>query len=76
MRQLFGVADIRNPVVVFMLQAVLCGLEIFLAYTADRAFPILRDILESSAGCDSAVRITDFGIIFITTKSAYIFLHS
>ena len=43
----------------------LSGLEILLAYTANRAYPILRDILESCAGCDSAIGITDFGVIFI-----------
>jgi hypothetical protein len=54
----------------------LCGLEIFLAYTADRALPILRDILESCAGCNSAIGITDFGVIFVAAKFANILLHS
>ena len=69
-----GVAASRNPVVFFRFR--LSGLEVLLAYTANGANPILRDILESCAGCDSAVRISDFGIVFVAAKYAYIFLHS
>ena len=56
--------------------AILCRLEILLAYSANRAYPILRDVLESCAGCDSAIGITDFGVIFVAAKSAYILLHN
>lgn len=59
-----------------MIITLLCGLEILLAYTANRAYPILRDVLESCTGCDSAIGITDFGVIFVAAKSAYILLHN
>ena len=69
-----GVAASRNPVVFFCFS--LSGLEVLLAYTANGADPILRDILESCAGCDSAIGITDFGVIFVAANSANILLHS
>ena len=69
-----GVAASRNPVVFFCLR--LSGLEVLLAYTANGANPILRDILESCAGCDSAIGIADFGVIFVAANSANILLHN
>ncbi len=35
------------------------------AETADRAYPVVRDVFERGAGGDTAVRIADFGIIDI-----------
>ena len=37
-----------------------------LSETADRAYPVVRDVFERGAGGDTAVRIADFRIIDIT----------
>ena len=64
------------------LQALLSGalclidlLEHVLADAADRAAPVIRQILEGRSGGDAAVGITDFGIIYITTGATLIFAH-
>ena len=57
-------------------QIKLCGLEILLAYAANGALPILRDILECCSGCNSAVGIAYFGVILVTAKCANILLHN
>jgi hypothetical protein len=43
--------------------------------TADRAYPVIRQIFERRAGLYTAVRIADFGIVDITAWNTYPFLH-
>ena len=50
--------------------------EIVLAYSAERANPIIRDILECCTWSDAALWISYFWIINPTTNVAYIFLHN
>ena len=52
------------------------GLEHALIYTANRAAPVIRQILKSCAGSDTMLRITLLRIISITTGIAKIFFHS
>ena len=50
--------------------------KFILAYSADRANPILRNIFKCCARLDSTVRIADFRVIYISTWLAYILLHN
>src|SRR5574344_3109261 len=63
------------------LQKVFFGLflyraEIFLAYSAKRANPIIWDVFECCTWSDAALWITYFWIINPTTHVANIFLHN
>lgn len=49
--------------------------EVIFADAAEGANPIRRDVFPGSAGSDSAVRITDFGIIDVTASCAFILVH-
>ena len=46
-----------------------------LAYSADGANPVLREILKRCARCDAVVWIADLRVIHIATGLTYIFLH-
>lgn len=50
-------------------------LEHILSYSAQRANPVIRNILEGSTRRDTAVRIADGRIIDIATGSANILVH-
>jgi hypothetical protein len=50
--------------------------EIFLAYSAKRANPIIWDVFECCTWSDAALWITYFWIINPTTHVANIFLHN
>ncbi len=50
--------------------------EIVLAYSAERANPIIRDILESCTWSDATLWISYFWIINPATNITYIFLHN
>ena len=50
-------------------------LKIILADTAERADPILRQILKCRSLIDSVIRITHFGIINISAYRANVFIH-
>ena len=54
---------------------VLGLLEHIFGRAAKRANPIVRDVLESGAWGDAAVRITDFWIIDVAAKRADILIH-
>ena len=51
-------------------------LEIFLAYSAQRAHPICRKVFESCSRFDPAVRITYCRIIFISADNANVLFHN
>ena len=50
-------------------------LEIVLAYSAEWASPILRNILESGSRSDSVIRISDCRIILVSADFANILFH-
>ena len=49
--------------------------ELVFADSAERADPILREILKSCSGGDSVVRIADCGIILVPANIACVLLH-
>ena len=49
--------------------------KLILAYAADRACPVIREILECCAGSDTVIRIANRGIIDISARAAYILVH-
>ena len=51
------------------------GLEHIFGYAAQRAAPVRRKILKSSAGLDAVLRIAFFGVIGVTAGIAKIFFH-
>ena len=50
--------------------------EVFLPYSAERAHPVLGNILEGCSRGDSIVRIAGGGIIFIPAHIANVLFHS
>ncbi len=54
----------------------LFSLEVVLAYSAQRAYPIFRDIFPCCARLYSVIRITNFRVINVTANSAYILVHN
>lgn len=71
---LFSECIARKPGISFNL--FLNRAEIVLAYSAKRANPIIRDILECCTWSDAAFWISYFWIINPTTNVTYIFLHN
>ena len=53
----------------------LCWGELILAYAAEGAYPIFRQIFEGGSGLDAIVGIAKFGIINISANIAYILFH-
>ena len=51
------------------------GREIVLGGPAFRAGPVVRDVRESRAGSDAAVRVTGGWIVDVTTNITYVLLH-
>ena len=52
-----------------MYRVLLGGLEGVLAQTAPGAHPIVRDILERSAGSDAGIRVADLGVVLETARA-------
>jgi hypothetical protein len=49
--------------------------EIFLAGAAIGTYPIVGKILEGHPGLDTTVRVTDFGIVYVSANVANVLLH-
>src|SRR5699024_4594174 len=49
--------------------------KIIFSHTADWADPVFRKVFKSCSGSDSAVRISNFRIIYISAWFTYIFFH-
>jgi hypothetical protein len=62
--------------VLILICQILLSAEAVLADTAERAYPIFRNIFPGSTRCNSVVRITYCRIIDITAYIAYILFHS
>ena len=60
----------------FVLKLLLLYGEVVLAYAADGAYPVLRNVFEGSAGSDAAVRIAYFRVIHVTTSVANVLFHN
>ena len=60
---------------------VICGLkrlfcrELVLAYSAERAYEIFRNIFPGSAGSNSAFRVAYFRVIFPSAYITYVLFH-
>lgn len=50
-------------------------LKYILTQSADRTYPVIRDVFKGSARRDAAVRITHLRIINIAARAALIFFH-
>ena len=55
---------------------ILFCFEVLLAYSAQRANPIFRNIFPCCARLNAVVRIAYFRVIYITADSAYILIHN
>jgi hypothetical protein len=49
--------------------------EVILAYSADGAYPIFRDVFKGCAWGDAAIRIANFWVIHVTTGFANVLFH-
>lgn len=56
-------------------KSILLFYKYFFSHSADRAYPIFRNIFKSCSWCDSVVRIAELRIIYISAWFTYIFLH-
>lgn len=54
---------------------LLLRLEVFLSYSAERAYPVCRKILKRCSRSDSAVLVTYCRVIHIPADYAYILFH-
>lgn len=66
-----------NTVYLFMPDvSVLYRREIVFSYSAERANPIIGNILKRCSGSYAAIRISHLRIIYISTCITYILLHN
>ncbi len=60
---------------IMMMRQSVYRLEVFFSGAAERAYPVVREILKCCSGCDSAFGITFRGIVNISTRSTLILRH-
>lgn len=65
----------RHHLLIFVNRLFLHGAEIFLAYTASGAYPILGQILESCSGLNTIVRVSFSGVIDVAAYIAFVLFH-
>jgi len=58
------------------LNLILYFFEKGFVYTADRAYPVIRNIFERGAWFNAVVRITVLRIVHIAARAAYPFIHN
>jgi hypothetical protein len=50
--------------------------EVFLAYAAERTFPVIGKVCKRGSGLDSVIGIADFFVVDVTADSANKFSHN